>query len=45
VIGTGGVSAPFELACAAAALAAPIATSFRARLDVQAVEIPASSGQ
>jgi predicted MFS family arabinose efflux permease len=45
VIGSGGVSAPFLLACGAAALAAAIATSFRARLDVQPAEIPASSGQ
>jgi MFS family permease len=45
VIGSGGVSAPFVLACAAAVLAAAIATSFRARLDIQPAEIPASSGQ
>jgi predicted MFS family arabinose efflux permease len=38
VIGPGGVSAPFLLACAAAALAAAIATGFRTRLEVQLSE-------
>lgn len=38
VIGDGGVSAPFLLACGAAALAAAIATGFRTRLEVQVSE-------
>lgn len=38
VIGPGGVSAPFLLACGAAALAAAIAAGFRARLEVQVSE-------
>lgn len=38
VIGPGGVSAPFLLACGAAALAAAIATGFRTRLEVQVSE-------
>jgi predicted MFS family arabinose efflux permease len=38
VIGAGGVSAPFLLACGAAALAATIATGFRARLEAQVSE-------
>jgi predicted MFS family arabinose efflux permease len=38
VIEAGGVSAPFLLACGAAALAAAIATGFRTRLEVQISE-------
>jgi predicted MFS family arabinose efflux permease len=38
VIEAGGVSPPFLLACGAAALAAAIATGFRARLEVQVSE-------
>ena len=38
VIGPGGVSAPFLLACGAAALAATIATGFRTRLEVSVSE-------
>jgi predicted MFS family arabinose efflux permease len=38
VIEAGGVSAPFLLACGAAALAAAIAAGFRARLEVQVSE-------
>jgi MFS family permease len=38
VIEAGGVSAPFLLACGAAALAAAIATGFRARLEVKVSE-------
>jgi len=42
VIGPGGVSAPFLLACGAAALAAAIATGFRTRLEVQVSESSAA---
>ena len=38
VIGPGGVSAPFLLACGAAGLAAAIATGFRTRLEVPVSE-------
>jgi predicted MFS family arabinose efflux permease len=38
LIGPVGVGAPFVLACAAAVLAAAIATGFRGRLDVQVSE-------